>query len=75
MTSKIYTCKRFKSVGAFQYQADFAEASSAILVRFEDECEPGGYSDWEPMPIQVADVRHSRNDAEAAIARFLASPR
>lgn len=73
--TKTYNCKRFKSVGAFQYQADFAEASSAILVRFKDEFQPGGYSDWEQMPIQVADVRHSRNDAETAIARFLALPR
>lgn len=66
MSIKFYTCRRFRSVGAFEYQADFAQASSPIWVRFlgDDDFE------WQSVPFQVADAQHSRKTVEQMIARY-----
>ena len=59
------TCKRFKTVGKFDYSADFSQASSNIMVRFPDNEDR-----WQPVPFQVADCRHSRAQAERMIASY-----
>lgn len=64
MTSQTYTCRRFKSVGTFEYSADFSQAASGISVRFE------GHDEWQPVPFQVADTRHDRRRAEQMIADY-----
>ena len=64
MTTQTYTCRRFQSVGAFEYSADFAQAASGIKVRFE------GQDDWQPVPFQVADCQHDRATAERKIAEY-----
>lgn len=65
MTAQTYTCRRFKSVGTFDYHADFAQASGHIKVRFD------GHDDdaWQSVPFQVADCRHDRTTCEQMIAR------
>lgn len=66
MTTQTYTCRRYKSVGTFEYSADFADAASGISVRFEHHDE----DDWQPVPFQVADTRHDRRRAEQMIADY-----
>ncbi len=60
-----YTCRRFRSVGPFDYRADFAQASCPILLRFDRRDE------WQSTPFRVADAGHSRPRAERMIARYL----
>ena len=64
MANQTYVCRRFKSVGEFEYSADFAQASSGIYVRFEH------HDYWQPLPFQVADAKHDRMTAEKMIARY-----
>lgn len=58
------TCRRYKSVGTFEYSADFSQSASGIMVRFHDDGE------WQPVPFQVADTGHDRRKAEEMIARY-----
>lgn len=67
MTTETRTCRRFKSIGPFEYRADFSQASSNIMVRFHGED-----GDWQATPFQVADARHDRATAERMIARHFA---
>jgi hypothetical protein len=60
----IYRCARFRSVGAFEYQADFSDADSKITVCL------AGSDHWLPTPYRVGDV-HDRRDAEKLIANYL----
>jgi hypothetical protein len=64
MTRETYTCRRYKSVGTFEYEADFVEAASNITVRFD------GHDDWQSTPFQVADAKHDRRRAERMIAEY-----
>lgn len=69
MTTQTYTCRRFRSVGTFEYSADFSQAASPIMVRFT------GYDDdaeWQATPFQVADARHDQRKAEKMIAEYFA---
>lgn len=66
MTKKTFTCRRYKTVGDFEYSADFAQASSPIMVRFTAYDD----ADWQPVPFQVADCRHDRATAERKIAEY-----
>jgi hypothetical protein len=65
MSAKTYTCRRFPSVGQFEYAADFSQSASGIHVRFHGED-----GEWQPVPFQVADTRHNRRTAERMIAEY-----
>lgn len=64
MTTETRTCKRFKSIGPFEYSADFSQASSPIKIKFlgSDDFE------WQSTPFQVADCSHSRKRCEVMLA-------
>jgi hypothetical protein len=67
MSRRIYICRRFRSVGPFEFEADFAEASLPIFwhsLVHED-------MKWEPTPFQVANARHSPREAERLIAGWV----
>jgi hypothetical protein len=64
---KTYICRRFRSVGPFEYEADFTDPASPIRVRFLVYGEDGV---WQPTPFQVADARHSPREAERLVARY-----
>lgn len=67
MPRKTYTCRRYwQSVGRFEYTADFSQAASNILVRFETHDENA----WQNVPFQVADARHNHRNAERMIAEY-----
>ena len=67
MSRQCYICRRYKSVGVFEYEADFSQASSPIMVHFDPRDE---WTDWQPVPFQVADCNHSRRKAERMIAEY-----
>ena len=70
MTSQMYVCRRYRSVGAFEYKADFFLAASPIYVRFNaDQCDNKDEG-WQPVPFRVTDCRHNRKRAEHMIARY-----
>lgn len=62
----IYTCRRFRSVGPFEYSANFSDAASPISIRFlcHDDME------WQSTPFQVADARHNPREAERLLASY-----
>jgi hypothetical protein len=63
--TEVNTCRRYRSVGYFEYSADFAQASSPIKIRFHGE-----EGDWQSTPFQVADCGHDRHRCEAMLARY-----
>ena len=62
--TKTYSCGKYRSVGKFEYCADFTQASSPIMVRFD------AHDDWQPVPFQVADCHHDRKEVERMIAQY-----
>ena len=63
-----YICRRFKSVGDFEYLANFSDAASPIFVRFRFLGDYANDEGWEPLPFQVGDTAHNRRTAEWMIA-------
>jgi hypothetical protein len=70
MTKQSYICRRYRSVGPFEYTADFALASSPIYVRFNVEGFDGPDQGWQQAPFQVRDCRYSRKRCEHMIADY-----
>lgn len=65
MATQTYTCRRYKSVGPFEYSADFSQASSPIKIKFLGSDD----FDWQSTPFQVADCSHDRRRCEEMLAR------
>lgn len=65
-----YTCRRYSSVGPFDFSANFAQASDNIRVRFPAGNDYADDEGWQPTPFQVADARHSPRRAEKIIAEY-----
>jgi ABC-type Fe3+-hydroxamate transport system substrate-binding protein len=69
-TKPWYTCRRFPSVGPFEYMTDFRQASDNIKVRFPVGNDYEDDEGWQPTPFQVADARHRPKEAEKLIAKY-----
>ncbi len=70
MTKHRYTCRRSRSVGPFEYIADFAVASSPIYVRFDVKGIDNPVQGWQPAPFQVRECRYNRKRCEHMIADY-----
>jgi hypothetical protein len=69
MASQTHVCRRYRSVGAFEYKADFFQAASPIYVRFNADQYDNEDEGWQRVPFRVTDCRHNRKRAEHMIVR------
>ena len=66
MARQTYTCRRYRSFGAFTYSADLADPFGHIDVYLLPDYEP---EEWQPMPFQTTDARYNRKRLESLIVK------
>lgn len=70
MIVSTHTCCCYRTVGPFDYRADFGDPASKIEVRFHDIVDPRHPNDnWDITPFTVERADHDRRRAEELIAK------